>query len=374
MNHVNLKRMFQNYFPSFIVFKAVALMGLWLAPSLALAGGYDKPYIGETGIYKAKYEDTLVHVARDHNLGFVEMRAANPDVDPWLPGEGTELILPLRHILPDAPHEGIVINLPEMRLYAFVNGDKPPVTYPIGVGREGLDTPVGQTKIVRKTEGPVWRPTKRMRKEDPELPEMIEPGPENPLGTHALYLGWPLYAIHGTNRPFGIGRRVSSGCIRLYPEGITKLYEQIPVGTKVTVVNQPVKLAWIDDVLYMEAHPDIEQAIQMEENGLVSRQKLTDEDMRQIMKAAGAHKGRLHWAAIRTAIRNRRGTPVVIARRPATVVPEKSAQKAEAAPEKTAQETTQKAQDALEEIYKNGEEEKETALYSGEGRKRILNP
>lgn len=284
-------------------------------PALA---AYDKPYIGDMKEYRADYEDTFVHLARDYGLGYVEMRAANPDVDPWLPGDGTKLILPMRHILPDAPRSGVVINLPEMRLYAYVNGDDAPTTYPIGIGREGLDTPLGKTSVVRKAEGPIWRPTPRMRKEKPELPEEVGPGPENPMGTHALYLGFHQIAIHGTDRPFGIGRRISSGCIRLYPEDIIALYKIIPVGTEVTVVNQPIKLAWIDDQLFMEAHPTVEQAIQMEEAGEVkSSPKLSDSDMERIMKAAGQYKDHLRWPAIRTAVRERRGYPIAIARRPA---------------------------------------------------------
>ncbi|GJL85476.1 MAG: hypothetical protein DHS20C02_12510 [Micavibrio sp.] len=337
--------------------------------------GYDKPYIGETKVYKAKYEDTFVHLARDNNLGYVEIRAANPDADPWIPGEGRELILPLRHILPDAKRDGVVINLPEMRLYAFINGDGAPETFPLGVGREGLETPVGQTKVVRKTADPVWRPTKRMREEDPELPAVVEAGPENPLGSHALYLGWPQYAIHGTNKPFGIGRRVSSGCIRMYPEGIAKFYELIPVGTKVTVVNQPIKLAWIDDELYLEAHPDMAQAIQMEETGQVSRQKLTDADMQQIIKVAGDYKDRLHWAAIRTAIRDRRGFPVKIGRRPAALrdIPSALESQEEAVKDVNWEEEDRKAREVLEEIYEEDGSEKE-ASYEAPGKKRTLNP
>ncbi len=282
--------------------------------------GYDKNYVGDMVEYDAKYEDTFVHLARDHNLGYVEIRAANPDVDPWLPGAGTDIILPKRHLFPDAPKEGIVINIPEMRLYAFVNGDLPPSTFPIGIGREGLATPLGQTKIVRKKDGPTWRPTARMRQEDPELPASVGPGPENPLGSHALYLGWPQYLIHGTNRPFGIGRRISSGCIRLYPEDISQLFGVIPTGTPVRVVDQPVKVAWIDDELFLEAHTQIDQAIEMEETGRISSPKLSDDDMDRIIKAAGVHSDRLRWPIIRKAIRERNGYPVAIARAPGYVV------------------------------------------------------
>ena len=298
--------------PLALILSLCALAG---SASSAMAA-YNKPYMGEEVIYVATQEDTLVHIARAQEMGFVEMRAANPNVDPWIPGNGTELVLPKRHILPDAPHDGIVINLPEMRLYAFVNGDNEPTTFPIGIGREGLETPIGTTSVVRKAEGPTWRPTPRMRREDPTLPVAVETGPDNPLGTHALYLGWPTYALHGTNKPYGIGRRISSGCIRLYPENITQLFEMIPVGTKVTVVNQPIKLAWIDDVLYMEAHPDMEQAIQMEETGQIYSAKMSQQDMAFIVNAAGEFQNKLHWATIRTEVRNRSGRPVMIARRP----------------------------------------------------------
>ncbi len=276
---------------------------------------YDLPYIGTTKIYTATYEDTLVHVARDHNLGYVEIRAANPNVDPWIPGKGTKLTLPLRHILPDAAREGVIINLPEMRLYAFVKEGEAPISYPIGVGREGLDTPLGQTEVAWKKIGPTWTPTARMRAEDPELPVTMAPGPNNPLGTHAIYLGWPQYAIHGTDKPFGIGRRVSSGCIRLYPESIIKLFDVIPVGTKVRVVDQPLKLAWIDDELYLEAHPDMKQAFEMEDVGVVLKQTLNDFDLRQILKVAGSDNGGLDWRLIRRVIRERRGVPIVIGQR-----------------------------------------------------------
>jgi L,D-transpeptidase ErfK/SrfK len=286
-----------------------------LAPVAAHAA-YDLPYMGEMKEIRAKYEDTFVYLARDYGLGFVEMRAANPTLDPWIPGEGAKVILPTQFILPDTPHKGIVINLPEMRMFAYINGDAPPTTYPIGIGREGLDTPLGVTTVTRKTAGPTWTPTARMRREKPELPAVMPPGPENPMGTHALYLGFPLVAIHGTNRAFGIGRRISSGCIRLYPEDIIALYNSIPVGTQVTVVNQPIKLAWIGDELFIEAHPEIDQAIKMEETGEIVSAKLSNSDMERIIKAAGPFKDRLRWPEIRKAVKERRGYPISIARRP----------------------------------------------------------
>lgn len=293
---------------------ALLTLALVTLPVLSARAEYQLPYVGDMIEYRAKYEDTFVYLARDYNLGFVEMRAANPTVDPWLPGRGTRIILPARHLLPDADRKGVVINLPEMRLYSFVNGDNAPNTYPIGIGREGLDTPLGRTTVVRKAEGPTWTPTARMRREKPELPVSMPPGPENPMGSHALYLGFPLVAIHGTNRAFGIGRRISSGCIRLYPEGIIQLYNEIPVGTPVQVVNQPIKLAWIGDELFIEAHPEIDQAIRMEESGEIVSAKLSNADMERIIKAAGPYKERLRWPEIRKAVKERRGYPIAIAR------------------------------------------------------------
>ena len=272
-------------------------------------------HIGEMRTITASKKDTLVHLAREHNLGFVEIRAANPDIDPWLPGKGAQITLPTWHILPDAPQEGIVINLSEMRLYHYGDDTQKPVSYPIGIGRQGLSTPTGATKIVSKTARPEWRPTPRMREKDPELPETVPPGPDNPLGTHALYLGWNAYLIHGTNQPYGIGRRVSSGCIRLYPEDIVRLYRSTHTGTPVHVVKQAIKLAWIDGTLYMEAHTPHDKAMQMEKSGTLATYELSNSNMQRILDIAGKARSRLDWPTIRRAVRQRHGYPVPIAER-----------------------------------------------------------
>ena len=273
---------------------------------------FSAPFIGKMQLHKATEKDSLVYLARDFNLGFVELRAANPDIDPWMPGAGTRVLLPTMHLLPRAPREGIVINLPEMRLYAWTKPGRPPLNFPIGIGREGLNTPTGTTEVRQKVDGPIWRPTKRMREEDPELPEIVPQGPENPLGTHALYLGWGEYRIHGTNKPFGIGRRSSSGCIRMYPEGIVDLYHAASVGEKVTVINQPVKAAWIGKEFFIEAHPTIEQADEMEQVGALTSYRLSEDDMRLILDVAGNQADGLDWDLIRQAVRDRRGYPVVV--------------------------------------------------------------
>lgn len=290
--------------------KALIILSIILIA--APAGAVD--YIGDVQRIRATHDDTLLQIMRDHNLGYVEIRAANPGVDVWLPGQGMPIILPTRHILPDAPREGVVINLAEMRMYVFT--EEEPITYPIGIGREGLNTPLGTTKITRKKDGPSWRPTPRMRAEDPELPAVVPPGEDNPLGTHALYLGWPAYLIHGTNRPWGIGRRVSSGCIRMYPEDIIKLFDKIPVGTKVTVVDQPVKLAVIDDVLFIEAHPGNSQlSDQVEEEGKVREYEVPEDLFKRLQKAAGDKRSLIDWPKVRQTLKERTGLPVAITRR-----------------------------------------------------------
>lgn len=276
---------------------------------------YTEPFIGKMQRMTASYEDTLVHIGRDYDVGFVEMRAANPNLDPWIPGSGADIVIPTMHLLPDAPHEGIVINLAEMRMYYYQSPYKPPITYPIGIGRDGLRTPLGVTSVMRKKAGPTWTPTDRMRREDPTLPAFVPPGPDNPMGSHALYLGFPTIAIHGTNKPYGIGRRVSSGCIRMFPEDITALYDIVPVGTKVTVVDDPIKAAWIGDSLYLEVHPTQEQAAQMEVEGVVPDYQLSERDLGKIMRVAGKNVETLDWPAIRKVVKERKGYPVVIAKR-----------------------------------------------------------
>ena len=271
---------------------------------------YDKPYIGEVRTINAAYDDTLSYLARDYNLGYLELLSANPHVDPWIPGKGTKITLPAQHILPDAPYKGIVINLAEMRLYAYLDNGLAPITYPLGIGREGLETPTGQTHIRYKTAKPTWRPTARMREEDPSLPAEVGPGYDNPLGTHALYLGWPQYLIHGTNRPFGIGRRVSSGCIRMYPEAITRLFTVIETGTPVNVLDQPIKAAWIDDTLYIEAHTNLSQSIEREDGNKVTPSPLTYDEIQYIKRVAGNQAEQIDWDSVNRIVKQRNGMPM----------------------------------------------------------------
>lgn len=260
--------------------------------------------------HTARKEDTLLDLAVAHDLGYLEIVAANRGVDPWLPAPGTEVVLPKAKLLPAGPRDGIVINLPERRLYLFKRGFLVS-DYPVGIGRDNLETPVGSTRVVEKRLAPVWRPTIQARREDPTLPAVVPPGPDNPLGTHALYLGWTNYLIHGTNRIYAIGRRASRGCIRLYPEDIAGLYKEVAIGTKVTVIDQPLKLGWKDNVLYLEAHPTLLQGRELEEKGRF--REVADADARRpILAAAGSEADRIDWEAVAAALRDRRGVPVPI--------------------------------------------------------------
>ncbi|MXS86195.1 L,D-transpeptidase [Nitrosomonas sp. HPC101] len=229
----------------------------------------DIDIFGQIQIIQASHTETLLDVARRYDIGQDAMMLANPNVDRWLPEDGAKVILPLRFIIPRAERTGLVINLPEMRLYYFpkpTKGQNPEIiTHPVSIGRMDWNTPLGKTTIVRKQKDPTWTPPQSLRKEAvkegrPPLPDIVPPGPDNPLGRYALYLGLSGYLIHGTNKPLGVGMRVTHGCMRLYPEDIEKLFQLIPTGTPVQIVNQPVKLGWQGDrFLYIELHPPLEE-------------------------------------------------------------------------------------------------------------------
>ncbi len=268
--------------------------------------------------------DTLVDLAVQYSVGFLELVAANPEVDVWLPGAGTEVLLPVYHLLPDAPHEGIVVNVGDQRLYFFPGKGEPVETYPIGIGREGFDVPLGRTKITLKREKPTWVPPPSVRAEKPDLPEVVPPGPDNPLGDYALNLGWPLYRIHGTNRPYGVGRRVSHGCIRLYPADIEALFKRVSVGTPVTVVNQAVKVGWVDGELYLEVHPSGQELDELEAERQFTPRPLPEFEER-ILAAAGEQAHRLNWDVIIDAWERRTGLPTRITGTPEALADRRAA-------------------------------------------------
>jgi L,D-transpeptidase ErfK/SrfK len=224
--------------------------------------------IGSNTSELAAHEDTLFDVARRNGVGYEEILAANPGVDPWLPGEGTEILIPSRYIIPSAPRDGIVVNLPEHRMYYFPParpGEPRKVrTYPISTAKMDWNTPIGVTKIVTKEKRPNWYPPESVRKEheargDP-LPTVVPPGPDNPLGEYKMRLGIPggAYLIHGTNKPAGVGMQVTHGCIRMYPEDVEELFGAVAINTKVNLIDQTTKVGWQRGMLYVERHAPLE--------------------------------------------------------------------------------------------------------------------
>jgi len=268
---------------------------------------------------KASKEDTLTDIARRFNVGYEEIVRANPGVDPWLPGENREIVIPSQFILPNAPREGIVINAAAMRLFYYpkVKKGEPQLvhTYPIGIGKVGWKTPEGTTKILRRTKDPTWRPTASIIKEHLEergekLDRVIGPGPENPLGRFAFYLGWPSYMIHGTNKPPGVGLRSSHGCIRLYPEDIAQLFEMAPIGTQVRVVNQPFLCGWHEGALHIQAFDVLEDDPR---DWKKAQAKLLNKAFADRIQAElKTRKEKIDWDAVSKLSHDPRGIPVSV--------------------------------------------------------------
>lgn len=279
--------------------------------------------VGAQQIYTTKYEDSLVDLARKFGLGYTEIVSANPGIDPWVPGADKNIVLPTAHLLPDGPREGILINLADQRMYLFRPDGKTVDTAPLGIGNEGWDTPKGSTKVVRKKKNPTWYVPKSVREDQPELPAIVRPGPDNPLGKYAVYLGWPAYLFHGTNKPYGVGRRVSHGCVRLYPEDIARLYDTIEIGTKVTVIDQSMKIARVGEEIWLEVHPNQKQSDEVEQTGKLSPATPPEFEFR-LVDAAGDAADLIDWDKARTAAMERRGIPVQVLAQKITAPPRAS--------------------------------------------------
>jgi L,D-transpeptidase ErfK/SrfK len=242
-------------------------------PQIASSATHELPLDGAAVIgaditITSHYEDTLPAIARRYGLGYEEIARANPGVDMWLPGKGTQILLPGRHILPPGSREGVVVNLAEHRMYYFPKpnkNEKPVViSYPVSIGKMGQNTPLGQSYITAKIKHPSWYPPASVRKEHAErgdpLPAVVGPGPDNPLGDFMMRLGFGdgTYEIHGTNKPVTVGMASTNGCIGMYPEDVAALFALVPVGTRVRLINVPVKLAWSGGTLLLEAHPPVD--------------------------------------------------------------------------------------------------------------------
>ena len=254
--------------------------------------------LGAVGTRTVQKGESLIEMAREHDVGFNAIAAANPALDAFVPTPGADLTVPAAFILPRAAGPGTVaVNLSEMRLYLVPPSPRVPLTFPVGVGMEGWTTPLGTFTVVGKTVNPAWYPPASIRRENPELPAVVPPGPDNPLGTHALRLSRGTILIHGTDQPYGVGRKASHGCIRLYPEDIPRLYELVPLKARVTVVREPVKVGLRRGRVFVEVHDDPEARLDpaAEAKRLLSERGLAS---------------RVDRRRLETAIEERRGIPV----------------------------------------------------------------
>ncbi len=320
-----------------LTWSLVALAALLAANDAAASGAeYLLPLDGDNvvGVVTttvAEHEDTLLDIGRRYGVGYEEIIAANPGIDPWLPGAGVEVLLPTRFVLPDAPREGIVVNLPEHRLYYFpqAKAGEPRVvrTYPISTGKMDWKTPLGVTRVVSKA-GASRTGTRRspcrlehIEKGDP-LPKVVPPGPDNPLGEYAMRLGIPsgAYLIHGTNRPAGVGMQVTHGCIRMFPEDIAEFFTMVPVNTKVNLVDQTTKVGWTRGMLFVERQSPLE--------GTGDPNHLDPAELnRRVAAATQGLDVTVDWATAQQAFQQASSVPVRIgtrnyaARAPAPVAP-----------------------------------------------------
>jgi L,D-transpeptidase ErfK/SrfK len=295
---------------------------------LALAGGepawatlytlanHDDAVVGQDKSVETVYEDTLYDLARKFSLGSEELIRVNPGVDPWLPGAGKTLVVPDRHILPPGPREGIVVNLPEHRLYYYPKpkrgGPVEVITYPVSIGKMDWRTPLGLTHVIGKQKNPVWYPPESVRKEHAEagdpLPPSVPSGPDNPLGLFAMRLaaGNGTYLIHGTNNPIAVGLAVTHGCIRMYPDDVAALFPLIPVGTPVRLINVPIKVAWVDGELLLEAHPPVDAEGQSFEPDI-------DQFAEMLRAAVGDTTVAIHWDYAREVLQKADGVIATVA-------------------------------------------------------------
>lgn len=351
--------------------RCLAFLAGTLLPVVSVGEVYRLPapgndLIGEIRYTTARDEDTLIDIARENSLGQDEIVMANPNVDRWMPKGGTKVMIPREFILPDAPRVGVVLNIPEMRLYYYPGeyetvAPKPApkavaaksdpkskgpriaknpktasnktapatvpakatvvmksaptqvITYPVSIGRMDWRTPLGEARIAEKVKDPVWRPPETIKKEHAQdgdiLPDVVPAGPNNPLGQFAMRLSVPGYLIHGTgvDKAYGIGMRVTHGCIRMYPEDIAKLFPLVNVGSPVRLVNQPIKLGWQGDDLYMEVHQPLDE-------DRMSYDELLSTALALIEKKNASRGVVLNGGAIRAAIEKPSGVPVLISK------------------------------------------------------------
>ena len=280
---------------------------------------------GDLQVFTTAYEDTFAGIGNELALGYLELVKANPGIDPWLPGEGTQITLPRMYVLPDSNREGIVINLAEYRLYYFT--DSGVQVYPVGVGTEDNPSPLTNAQVTMPLESPAWYPPASIRAEyeatGDYLPRMIPPGPDNPLGSHALMLSEKGYLIHGTNKQFGVGMAVSHGCFRMYNEDISRFAYQVSKGTPVQVIREPVKVGASGGEIWLEVHRP------REDYTAEDREELWRETMAKVEAFQKQHPNtQVKRMAIEVAVDQADGIPRMIGEKLTQVAADESTDKA----------------------------------------------
>ncbi|MGR8981072.1 MAG: L,D-transpeptidase family protein [Gammaproteobacteria bacterium] len=271
--------------------------------------------VGALAAVNTQENDTLSDIARHYGLGFNDVSIANNLVSPWTPEPGSRVLLPLQFIMPETPRNGIVLNLANMRMFFYPKNEPGKLyTYPIGIGRQGWSTPMGLTRIAAKTPNPSWHVPASIKREHAlkgdKLPNVIPPGPDNPLGFYAMRLAIPGYLIHGTNKPYGIGMQVSHGCVQLYPEDIEVLFKKTSVGTPVRIVHQPYLAAWENGMLYLEAHEPLPK-------WAGRKQKFKQQLLKKLKKISNDKGVVVDWAKVDNILFRADGIPTpVLARSP----------------------------------------------------------
>jgi L,D-transpeptidase ErfK/SrfK len=291
---------------------------LWLSTPLCQALTFslqpNSSLIGQSQEVTSIYNEPITDIGKNYNIGVYEMIEANPHLDPWEPPSGSTVLIPSHFILPSGPKTGLVINLAEMRLYFYHPDGQSVTTFPISVGKPGWPTPLGTTQIVKKVANPTWYIPASIRavhlKHGRKLPVSVPPGPTNPLGKYALYLGLSAYLIHGIITEGGIGMRNTHGCISLYPEDIAWLYKHVPQGSLVRIVHEDVKIG-IDthNMLHIEAHLPLREALY-----------IPNTDQKALIQKTANHLTRkkvfLPWKKIKHVIQRSNGVPEPIESRP----------------------------------------------------------
>ena len=261
--------------------------------------------VGQIQFATVESGDNIYSIARQYDVGPAMILAANPGVSNTNLKAGQKLIIPTAFVLPNTPRTGIVINLPELRLYYFPPGQSVVLTFPIGIGRDGWETPVTETTVMTKVQDPFWYPPESIREytlktKGKELPKAVPPGPDNPLGSFAIYLSLESYLIHGTNQPQSVGQRSSSGCIRMYPEDIAELFPYVQPGTPVYIIHEPYKVGIYQSELYLESHDPLA--------GYITGQAV-DEEIRSLVVDKNFS---IDWPRAHTILEKHLGYPILI--------------------------------------------------------------